>query len=371
VSGLTGIEPENALVTSCIEDWNCLRELQPEWETLLERVPGTSIFQTFQWNACWWRIFGKGDRLLVITCRKGPQLVGLAPLMISRGRFSTFLPRTELQFIGCRNYASDYLDFIIDPNSPDALDVILDETLQYLGKVNRIRFSNFPTHSGNYSRVIDYLESRQAMFTVELEQNAPYRLLGELEEDRKTANKSSIRRHCNYFRKAGNIRFQRFKRMTEIQGLMDRFFNQHVARHEKTRIRSQFLDSDQRDFYRELVTDMQSRDWIRFDAVMFNDQPIAFHFGFEFRNRFIWYKPSFDIQYSKRSPGLIMVRYLLDDAIDRGLDEFDFTIGSESYKYRFANRERYNNRIVIFRSGIGRWMYRVVMALARRLKHGK
>jgi CelD/BcsL family acetyltransferase involved in cellulose biosynthesis len=369
VSRSTGIEPENALAISRIEDWNSLSELRPDWEMLLDRVPDASIFQTFQWNSSWWRAFGKGDRLLVISCRKGHELVGIAPLMITRGRFSTLLPRTELRFIGCKHYSSDYLDFIIDPDVPNALNAILDEILGYLGEVSRIRFSNFPTHFVNYSRVNEYLRSQKVRFTVELDHKAPYRLLGNKEEDHRTVNKSALRRKYNFFRKTGNVHFQKFTCKTEILAYMDRFFDQHVARREVTRIPSEFRNPDQRAFYRELVMAMQPSEWLRFDAVLFNDQPIAFHFGFEFRNRFIWYKPTFDIQYSRNSPGMVLIKYLLEDAIDRDLDEFDFTVGSEPFKYRFANRERINNRIIVFRFGTDRWAHRFVMALVKRIKH--
>ena len=76
--------------------------------------------------------------MLVIACLQGQQLVGIAPMVVTRGRFSTVFPRTELRFIGCSNYASDYLDFIIDPSAPEALDILLEILLEQLKRVNRI-----------------------------------------------------------------------------------------------------------------------------------------------------------------------------------------------------------------------------------------
>jgi CelD/BcsL family acetyltransferase involved in cellulose biosynthesis len=65
--------------------------------------------------------------------------------------------------------------------------------------------------------------------------------------------------------------------------------------------------------------------------------PIAYHFGFELDGVLTWYKPSFDPELQQRSPGEVLIKLLLDDALARDLDEFDFTVGSEAFKFRFAN----------------------------------
>ena len=92
--------------------------------------------------------------------------------------------------------------------------------------------------------------------------------------------------------------------------------------------------------------------------VLFNGAPLAFHFGFEYRRRFIWYKPAFDVRFAARSPGEVLLKFLLDDAIGKGLEEFDFTVGSEAFKYRFSNLSRSNDRIIVFRSASDYWIHR-------------
>ena len=148
---------------------------------------------------------------------------------------------------------------------------------------------------------------------------------------------------------------------------MDIFFDQHVTRRGLTESPSQFLDLSERSFYRALVCELLPKGWLRFDAVLFDGHPIACHFGFEHRNKFIWYKPTFDVQYSKKSPGKILIKFLLEDAIEKGLDEFDFTVGSESFKHGFSNKIRHNIRLIVFRSMADYWIYRSKLALRRLL----
>jgi len=354
--------PDITFCTSRLEDWGSFVELGPAWDKLVARIPSASIFQTYQWHSCWWRAFGDAHRLFVITCHKGQQLVGIAPMMISRGKSPAMLRRTEIRFIGCTNNASDYLDFIIDPDVPEALDVILNELFGHLAAVDRIHLSHFRSHLENHSRVRNFLQAYKARFVIEPEQRAPYRSLGNTDEDRRITNKSSLRRSYNYFDKSGDLRFHKCKDESEILAYLDEFFDQHVARRDLTAWPSQFLDPAQRSFYRDLVGELLPRDWLRFDLVLYNGRPLSFHFGFEYRNSFIWYKPTFDIRYFKRSPGEVLIKYLLEDAIEKDLDEFDFTVGSEAFKYRFSNNERLNDRFIVFRSFIAYWIYRSILA---------
>jgi CelD/BcsL family acetyltransferase involved in cellulose biosynthesis len=151
---------------------------------------------------------------------------------------------------------------------------------------------------------------------VEFDQEASYRLMGNKQEDKRTANKASLRRRYNYFRKSGDLRFRSCESESEILGYMETFFDQHIARRELTHSPSQFLDSKQHQFYRDLVRQLFPHGWLRFDVVLFDEAPIAFHFGFEYQNKFYWYKPTFDVRYAKRSPGEVLMKFLLEDAID-------------------------------------------------------
>jgi len=146
------------------------------------------------------------------------------------------------------------------------------------------------------------------------------------------------------------------------------FFEQHRSRWARTASPSQFFDPAQRDFYRELVREIHPRGWLRFDVVLFNGAPLAFHFGFEYLRRFIWYKPTFDVRFASRSPGEVLIKFLLEDAIERKVEEFDFTIGSEPFKYRFANRIRSINRMIAFSSVGDYWIHRGVRRCKSMLK---
>jgi CelD/BcsL family acetyltransferase involved in cellulose biosynthesis len=355
---LVGVDCDNSIETVRIDSWEKLAEHATAWAELEERLTSSTIFQTFEWHHCWWKAFGQDHELFVVLCHKNNRLVGIAPMMITSA--ARLPPRRgkDLRFIGCVNDSSDYLDFLIDPAEPEALDVILKYILDHLSQVDRVHLSHYPSHSDTQQKTIDFFVNRGCKVVVQFHQEAPYRLLGDKTEDKKVANKSSLRRRYNFFQKSGELLFHRC--VTEVEGLdhIDEFFDQHVERRNLTHSPSQFHDSAQRSFFRDLIKNMLPRDSLRFDMVLFDGEPIAFHFGFEHRKKFYWYKPTFNVRYANRSPGDVLIKFLLEDAIDKDLDEFDFTVGSEPFKYRFSNRTRANNEIIVFRSNMDFWQYR-------------
>jgi CelD/BcsL family acetyltransferase involved in cellulose biosynthesis len=354
--------------TTRITSWESASDLEAAWNGLLNRSPSYSVFQAFPWHVCWWRAFGGPHELFVILAHAESRLVGIAPMMVTREKGQIGQVRRHLHFIGSINHASDYCDFITDPNVPESLDALLEEICAGSEAFDRIDLSHFPSHSPNHARALEYFRNRGARTSVEVQADAPVRILGEGQADLKAANKSSLRRHTGFFQKSGELRFHKCANEAEILGYLERFFEQHKARWARTDSVSQFLDPAQQAFYRELVREIFPYGWLRFDVVLFNGAPLAFHFGFEYRRRFIWYKPTFDIEFASRSPGEVLIKFLLEDAIMRKLEEFDFTVGSESFKYRFANRLRFNNRLIAFRSTGDYWTYRGKSVLKKFLK---
>jgi CelD/BcsL family acetyltransferase involved in cellulose biosynthesis len=351
-----------------LEGWESLPDLEAAWTSLLNCSPGCSVFQSFPWHVCWWRAFGAPHELFVILGYAGSRLVGIAPMMITRERGPVGQVQRHVHFIGSINHASDYCDFITDPDVPEALDALLEEICASSNGFSRIDLSHFPGHSPNQARALEYFKSRGMRTTVEFQADAPVRVLGNAQADLETVNKSRNRKQTRFFEKSGELRFHQCASEAEILGYLDSFFEQHTARRARTGAPSQFLDPAQRSFYRDLVRELLPYGWLRFDVILYNGNPLAFHFGFDYRNRRIFYKPTFDVSFSSKSPGEVLIQFLLRDAIDRKLEEFDFTVGSEPYKYRFANRTRSNNRLIVFRSAGDHWIHRGKSVLKKLLK---
>ena len=321
------------------------------------------MFQCFEWHAAWWSVFRDDYELRVVLAWAGRRLAAIAPWAVSRGG-------RELQFLGSGDYASDYCDFLVDPGHPEAVDALAGWLFANRRAWRRVDFRNVPSHSRHRPRLEACLRGRSPWVISEIEAEAPTRILGNPPADREALNKASLKRHFRHFAKSGHLEFLHLTTEEEVAPHLDAFFRQHVERRALAGGRSQFLDPRQQRLYRELARLLAPRGWLRFGVVRLDGAPIAFHFGFEYGARFVWYKPAFSALHAKRSPGEVLLKFLLEDALRRGLAEFDFTVGNEPFKYRFANRVRTNHRIRVYPAPIGYWLRRARMLAKRLLGRG-
>jgi len=134
----------------------------------------------------------------------------------------------------------------------------------------------------------------------------------------------------------------------EANDHLETFFEQHIKRVELKNIKSLFVDEKNREFYQEMVKNMYITKHLKFSRLDYNKIPIAYHFGFEYAKKYIWYKPTFNVKYKKYSPGNVLFKFLLEYSINNNLNVFDFTVGDGEFKNRFANGSNKNIQIEIY-----------------------
>ena len=322
---------------SCIRSIDELAARRAAWTALLERAGTFTPFQTFEWHAAWWQVFGDGFEPFVLCVEDAGELIGIAPLMLTERRLLGRRLRVA-HFIGL--YQSDYCDFILDEDRPDALGLMLDWLAGHPQEWDALDLRNLEGGSPRLRAVLEFYAARG--YGVEQRQwnEAPTYTFGDADADAELLKKKSLRRHYNYFRRQGALEFRNLTTADDVEPHLATFFQQHVERWGRTETPSQFLQEQPRDFCRELVGRLAPTGCLRFAVVALDGRTIACHLGFECNGRFFWYKPTFDVALSQHSPGEVLIKYLLEDASARGLLEFDFGPGEEAFKYRFANYTR-------------------------------
>src|SRR5262249_17223974 len=97
-----GLQRPGRAVTLAIERLADLGAIAPAaWNALLQRSATRTVFQTWQWHAAWWQVFGPGAELVLLVARRGGELAGL-------GAF--WRQRRVLRFVG--HGRSDYGDLL-------------------------------------------------------------------------------------------------------------------------------------------------------------------------------------------------------------------------------------------------------------------
>jgi CelD/BcsL family acetyltransferase involved in cellulose biosynthesis len=314
-----------AVEARVVEGFEALMPLM--WMRLLAAGDTNEVFLTPEWQNAWWQTFGRGRLLLIVAERHG-EPVAIAPLFADSGM---------VFFVG--SGGSDYLDFVGDIGEPEVLDAILLTAQRCVRDFVGFRFYLVP----DQSRTGELLQRAAARLQLrcydEGELAAPLLSFREIKES--PADKKSLRRHERALRRDGRLTIEHTSDIETIIGHLDEFFQQHIERWQTTGSPSLFLDEQQKDFYRRTAQAGSEAGWLRFTRVLWNERPVAFHFGFSYRGKFLWYKPTFAIDLAKRSPGEVLLRNLLLAATAENCDRFDFGLGDEAFKRRFANQMNY------------------------------
>ena len=317
-----------------------------QWNDLLQSNETNTIFQTREWFDCWWDTYGNNHKLFFITARQNGSTIGFAPLFIKKIK-----SKRILVFIGEGN--ADYTDFVTWQNKIEVIDVFFDLILANKNKWDEIALSNIPEYSQTPVYIEEFCKSRKLNFfshnniicpTLTIKDNKEYL--------NKLLHKKSITRHINYFKKNGELKYLDITTLDQARVYLEAFFRQHIARCTMTNYDSLFLNEKNKRFYRKLLEELLPKHRVLFSVIEYNDIPISFHFGFDYNNIIIWYKPSFDIAFYKHSPGQMMVKHLIDYATSNNKNELDFTIGEEAFKRRFSNQIKRNTCMKIYTNKI-------------------
>ncbi len=316
---------------------------EQEWNALVSESPTKTVFQTYQWMSSWEKIFGQQCVPWYISVGEASSIVGVAPLTVTKGsrgqRVATFLGDGK----------ADYCDFLLAGDRTAALEKIFEQIFADRGLWDVIEFNSIPAESPTIA--VAQAICREAGYYVlqrDLYSSPALLINGHEEEASKIFNKVGLRRRQNYFHRQGSLTFKTLRGF-EVMPYMDRFFAQHISRWAGSKTPSLFLDDQNQAFYLELVRGMSDVGWLVLSVVELNDRPLAMHCGFDYGGRFLWYKPSFDVAQAKHSPGLVLLRYLIGHAIEQKRAEFDFSIGDEPFKFRFANHVRTTVQLRIYK----------------------
>jgi CelD/BcsL family acetyltransferase involved in cellulose biosynthesis len=294
-----------------------------QWSALLRRGDTDAVNLTWPWQRGWWEAFGRG-RLLLVGAEDEGELAALAPLFADGGMIFNVCPE-------------DHLDFVGDVGDPEILDALLETARAQVQDFVGFTFYFVPDTSRTGPRLRAAADRLGLVCCLENETPCPrLDLAGQPEAARASTRKKSLVRHERFFRREGELQVRHMGDATTVLGHLDEFFDQHVARRAATAAPSLFTDPAQREYYRRQTRVVGPLGWLRFTRIDWNGRPIAFHYGLCYRGRYLFGIPTFAIDLARRSPGEVLLRQLLLAAIEEGARCFDFGIGGEAYKDRFA-----------------------------------
>lgn len=321
---------------------NGLSVLAPEWNDLLARSRYDTFFLTHEWQSVWWQQLGTGELwILAFHEREQKQLVGIAPLYLSEHRSGKWAGKRSMQLVGCVE-VSDFLDILIASGWEQSIYCRLLAWLQSDAAPawDYLDLCNLPQDSLSYRLLPPIFQNAGLHVQVNQEDVAPQILLPNRYDmylqqiDKK--QRHEIRRKQRRVERELEVDFRIVHEVADLQTSMDEFLRlQRMSRPDK----EEFMTPQMERFFRVMARHMLEAGYLQLSLLSLHGETVAALLSFEYKRQLLLYNSGYDTKkWANYSPGWVLISYVIQHAIARGMKVFDFLQGDEEYKYRFGGQ---------------------------------
>jgi CelD/BcsL family acetyltransferase involved in cellulose biosynthesis len=327
-----------------LKSYDELVGLKPEWNQLLSRYALDNVFSTCEWHTSWWRSFGQGSQLNVITARdESGSLLGLAPLRLTAGseeRLVCFLGGVDV---------SDYMDIIVDSSrAPETLDAFATHLHQTESSWDRLDLHNIPDRSATRDKFRSLLEGLSFRTDSSAEERCPkISLPGDWEGYMAQLGKKDrheLRRKIRRLEGSGTKVTWHISDAHTLEADLEAFFELHRR---SMLDKADFMDEPMQAFFRDFCRVLLDAGWLKLFMMELDGEAAATIMCFDYKDAFFVYNSGYDPRFGSLSVGIVLMAYCVQEAIREGRKTFDFLRGDEPYKYTFGAADEPIYRLVV------------------------
>ncbi|MBD3203968.1 GNAT family N-acetyltransferase [Candidatus Woesearchaeota archaeon] len=329
-----------------------------DWIKLNRSIKNRYIFQDFFWIKNIVKHITNYEQLLIILVFENKELVGV-------GHFAVFNENNEriLKFLGTP--LSDYNEFIIAKDDKNIIKIILKTLFRNKKYFDKIILNQVPVNSKTYKNLKKIFDSEKMKHIIAEDLGCPvfnYKKISEQKAKIKL-NKKDVRRHMNHLKKKGVLKFEKAENIRQARKFMKVMINQHLDRWNKENDPSMFNEKMYIVFFNEILDNYWEKDAIRFSCLKLNDEYLALLFSFIFNKRVQAYTTTYNNDYYKYYPGLILFKKDVENFVGKNISVFDLGRGTERYKLRFSTEVIKTAKIFIFKNNFKYLKHNLVIYL--------
>jgi CelD/BcsL family acetyltransferase involved in cellulose biosynthesis len=351
--------------------WDELEQFRETWNSLLQANPASSIFQTPEWQATWWKAFGQDKILLALVFSDVyGKPVGLAPLYAQQTRFLG-MSLTTLRMVGAGSGDSDALDFITAPGHEAGCVEAFIEWFARQDNLHVCALETLPEKSRVAGALLQWAQESgwnidstfTSNFIIDLPATWP-QYLSSLEP----SFRPLLTRYPKRLKSRFSVRFNRCERVDDLKTQLQALFDLHQMRWTGRGKTGAFAREDRRDFYFRMAAAFLERGWLEFWQLELDGETVGAQFCFRYNNTVSLLQEGFHPKYAAEKIGYALRAHLLEEMIRAGATQYDFLGGSDAYKAKFGAREaQYLNLSFAGPSRLGR-LYLAVQKQKRKVK---
>lgn len=329
--------------------------LYDSWNEILSQMDNANAQLTHEWLRSWWEVFGDNKRLFLITVTDGCKIIGIAPLTITKVMGKAGFELRKLTFVG--DGLTDYHDLLVaNERRKEVLQILLKCIVDCKENWDVVHFRNVRGDSPNLPILRDTLGDTPLTFVERINIQCPYisidcdwmsyyNALGK-------NIRSDIRRRLNHLAKMGKAKFVRLHEVDDVMDTLGIIKSIHVKCQRAKGEISWYTNEKRFRFVSLILKRFGDRKWLDIVFLKLNDKVIAYYLGFVYDNIVYFWNTGFDPEFSKVSPGKLLLHYWIKDSFTEAHREFDFMVGEEPYKLQWTSPMRPNYELFLFKNTV-------------------
>jgi CelD/BcsL family acetyltransferase involved in cellulose biosynthesis len=324
---------------------NELNDFETEWNQLLSHSLDNNPFLTYEWLTSWWKQYGKGRTLKLFTANSRDGATSLfAPIMYSTyKRFGIKLRKAE--FVATPD--SDYHTFLVTnyQEATKAINPLIESIMEDLTDADSFRLGDVPEDSYT-AKLLENINLNGVGTNRSIINTCPYVTLPNNHEIYLQTlgphMRKSLKRCERQALKDYKVEFVKYDKIGTVKEAMKIFFELHQKRQTQTGETGLFAESTNRSFHLDVANAFAEKGWLALFFLTFNDEPVSGIYCYEYNKKLYFYLSGFNPEYATYRPGHLAIKNLIKYGIEKGLKEFDFLRGNETYKSLWGTKIRRN-----------------------------
>jgi len=330
-------------------------DLYDSWNDIMSQTTAAHAQLTHEWLSSWWEVFGDNNKLSLITVTDGRHVVGIAPLIISKVIGKAGLELRKLTFVG--DGLTDYQDLLIVNEKREAIvRVLLERIVKDKDRWDAIHFRNVRGDSPNLPIVREALRETSLTFRERVNIQSPYIAIDREWTDYYGAlskkMRSDMRRQLKRLAEMGRVEFARLHDVDDVTDVLNTIKSIHVKCRQAQGGTSLYTNARRFRFASLILKRFGARKSLDLALLKLNDRVIAYYLGFVYDNIVYFWNTGFDPDFSRLSPGKLLLHYGIKDSFRERFRGFDFMVGEEPYKLQWTSLVRPNYELFVFKNTV-------------------
>lgn len=335
-----------------LDSFSKLEDLRTIWNPILQRSKDNNIFSTWEWLSCWWKHFGNDRQLRILVVKEDDEILGIAPLMLSRYNFMHFGNITKIEFIGSPD--SDYNNFILLKKERECLKLFLSYLMSQ-SDWDYLQLRDIHDESLSLKLLYEVRANQSWNLEFRMDTLCPYITLqnpfSEFMNRLGPNIRANIRRQMRKLQKKYRVSFKTYTDFGSINKAMNTFFDLHQKRWTAKGEPGAFASKTIRDFHIDMAKRFAEKNWLSLYFLAVDDKSIAAEYSFCYDQKMYYYLSGFDPKFENYSIGNLLKIHLIETCIQKGIKEYDLLRGYASYKCDWTDKARRNYEVQFIHKG--------------------